>query len=359
MPCGLPILFRLPPPLTHGPKRRMRVAVPLLLLMLPACGSLSADDAKALSQYQSRAQTFWDGARFADDTPALKKKLEQCLDQAERGLAIDSDNYKLLTIKGMVKLRQSNIGGANSVRDLNEAEALFARVYLTRKPVRHQSDLLLGYSMALEAQGLRNLSEAKRLQDQAAKGISTEGELDKGKATEHDKIGRDKLLQARSVLAALETRGDLMRICYFHQMQVAAALNEKDETVALGEKYLKATDRAKKSLRDEIEKTTVLPYEKEQGENLRQMQREEIDVRAMLAEMHYLNKEFDKALIHLQEILKMDPSRKVDYFNRGRCLRELGRNEEAKADFRKFLATSDLPPGNPKMTEAVRALESQ
>jgi len=245
------------------------------------------------------------------------------------------------------------------VRELNEAEALFARVYETRSPGRHQSDLLLGYAMALEAQGLRNLGEAQRLNAEAAKAGASDASIKKGKAAEYEELGRSKYLaRAREVLAALETRGDLRRICYFHQMQVAAALGEKDATVALGKDYLKQSDKDQKAQQEVIAKTPNLAFEKEKREELKKMQREEIDVRAMLAELHYLRREFDKSLEHLQVILTMDPGRKVDYFNRGRCLRELGRSEEAKADFRKFLATSDLPPGDAKMTEAVRALES-
>lgn len=332
-----------------------------LLLLLPACGSLSREEAGRLAEYQERAAFFWEGAR-GGDPPLVRKKLDQCLDQAERGLAIDSDDYKLLSIKGMVLLRLSKLStGPARARTLGEAEALFERLYATRSPVQHLHQVLLGYAMTLQAQGMSNLEQARQLNDAASRSgaASSDALAKKAKATEHDSIGRSKLLMAREVLAALEQRGDLPRVCYFHQMQVAAALGEKDATVALGDKYLKASHKEQDSLRADIARTPSLQFERERGASLKDLQTDEIDVRSMLAELHYDRRQFDKALEHLQVILHMDPGRTADYYNRGRCLRELGQLEEAKADFRKFLATSDLPAGNPKMTEAVRALESQ
>jgi len=53
----------------------MRVSLPLILLLVPACGSLSGEEAQKLSRYQRQAQIFWEGAGYTDDLPVVRKKL--------------------------------------------------------------------------------------------------------------------------------------------------------------------------------------------------------------------------------------------------------------------------------------------
>jgi hypothetical protein len=59
----------------------------------------------------------------------------------------------------------------------------------------------------------------------------------------------------------------------------------------------------------------------------------------------------------LDRVLQIDPARSVDYYNRGRVLLELQRQSTAKDDFRKFLATTNLPADNQKVTFAMAALK--
>jgi tetratricopeptide (TPR) repeat protein len=325
----------------------MRLLPPFLCL-LSACGSLSGDAAQDLHRYQHNAQLYWDGG-----------KLDQAVDQIERGLAIAPDDYKLQSLKAMVLLRQSQAGGTAGERRLQESEATFQRVYATRSPARHERHVLLGYGMALQAQGTRNLIETQRLRDAAGRAgaNSAEGAAALARAAEHEAIGRSKLMQAREVLVALQTRGDLPRLASYHSMQIAAALGDHAATIAHGAAYLEASKRDQQWQQNEIARTSSIPYERERRLELQRLRQEELDTRTLLASLHHERGEFQKALEHLDVVLELDPGRSADYYNRGRCLRELGRVEAAKADFRRFLATSDLPAGNPKMTEAVRALE--
>jgi len=76
-----------------------------------------------------------------------------------------------------------------------------------------------------------------------------------------------------------------------------------------------------------------------------------------LAQMYYDEKAYEKSREMLDRVLKLDPSRSVDYYNRGRVLMALGEKALAKADFRKFLATTDLPTTSDKTTLALRALD--
>lgn len=338
----------------------MRLLPTLLCLTcaLVACRSFYGEEAENLARYQYNAQRYFDDAHNLVGSNLLAK-LDQAMDQVDRGLEIEPDDYKLLSLKATILLRQSKAGGGAGDRLLQEAETLFQEVYGTRSPSRHERHLLFNYTMALQAQGIRNLTETQRLREAAARGAPGSGDAaaNQARAAEHEAVGRSKLMQARDVLGVLHERGDLPRLVHFHSMQIAAALGDHAGTVAQGKAYLDAARADQQRLKDEIVRTPNVSFERVRRTDLQQLQREELEARTFLANLHYDRGEYEAALQHLDVVLELDPARSSDYYNRGRCLRALGRVEAAKADFRKFLATSDLPAGNPKMTDAVRALE--
>jgi tetratricopeptide (TPR) repeat protein len=79
-------------------------------------------------------------------------------------------------------------------------------------------------------------------------------------------------------------------------------------------------------------------------------------VRALVADWHFHRKEFTLALTHIDRALELDPTRSDNYYNRGRLHTEMQAWDLAKADFRRFLATSRLPATSPRMTRATKAL---
>jgi hypothetical protein len=48
----------------------------------------------------------------------------------------------------------------------------------------------------------------------------------------------------------------------------------------------------------------------------------------------------------------MDPTRSTDYYNRARAYEKLGRNEDARRDYEKFLGTTKLPNGDERVAHA-------
>ena len=90
-------------------------------------------------------------------------KLEQAMIQAERGLEIDPDDYKLNAIRGAILLRASE----DNPKLLDQATEQLAEVYDRRSPRRHEPYVLLYYGLAQQKQGLKNLGEAIRLEDRA------------------------------------------------------------------------------------------------------------------------------------------------------------------------------------------------
>lgn len=158
------------------------------------------------------------------------------------------------------------------------------------------------------------------------------------------------------MFAQLEERGELIRLANYHLVQVAAAQGDHQTMFRHADAYLKANAREQEWQRQEIARTANLAYERERRATLEQLRLEEIDLRELLANVRSNRKEYAEALPHLDAVLEADPGRWALYYERGVCRRALGRTDEAKADFRRFLATSTLPASHPKMTEAVQAL---
>src|SRR5262249_4289718 len=220
----------------------------------------------------------------------------------------------------------------------------FAAVYATRSPNRHAPHLLFYYALARQKQGMRLTNQAalaharnqdtKKLDDAAAAASTA----------------------AAGLLQSLPDRGEVKRLCHYHLMLLARLQNHTDEAIKQGNAYLEASKNDNATAQRELDRTTVLGYEHEKQNELEELRREEIDVHSFLAEMLYARKNYEQALSHVTEILRLDSTRSNDYWNRYRILRALDRIEESKDDLRKFLATTTLPPENPKVLEAAQVL---
>ncbi len=323
----------------------------LLSALLPvACSPLSQEEKNQLAECQQNAATYWGGGM-----------LDQCLGMAEKGLEIDPEDYKLSTLKGMVWLRQASDDRYTDEQEgrlLQKAEEQLATVYEWRSPSRHEGFLLLGYGMALQARGIRRMQDAIRDRD-AARSL---GERAKGhaerleRAEEAEAEGRETLGRARSVFDVLIERGDLMMLAHYHLMQVAAGLDQPDLVLTHGNQYLDAVRRFQEVNQSRIEASSTATFERELRKEQDRIRSQELDVRVFLAKTLYDQKNYAAAVVHLDAVLAANPSRTTDYFNRGRCLRELGQSDRAREDFRRFVATSNLPASNPRMVEAVQFL---
>jgi len=314
-----------------------------LLLLLCACSSLSSEQRNQLAMHQRNALHYYEGGR-----------LDQALAQIDRGLELDAGDYKLNAIKGAILLKTSGSSLGQDHRQLDEATALLERVYEERSPNRHEQYLLLPYALALQKQGRRHLGESLSLTDQATRAVD-KVPLQR-RAEDARQAATERLQRARAVLAVLIERGELLRLCHYHLLLIAQDLRDAPTFDAAAGQYLEqlAVDRA--STQRELDRTPVPGFEQELTRQLLAMRQEELDVRVLLAEHHYSQKNYEAALAMLDRVLEIDPARSVDYYNRGRVQLELQRTEAAKADFRKFLATTTLPDDSQKKTFALSAL---
>ena len=320
----------------------MRQLIPLLFLC--ACTSLSFEDREELANHQRNALHYFEGGR-----------LDQAMGQIERGLEIDPEDYRLRALRGTVLLKQSGSALSTDHQLLDQATEELASVYDMRSPYRHERYLLLNYALALQKQGRRRLGEELRLRGQASRATDA-AELQAQADDEHD-AGRELRVRARELLDVLVERGEVLRQAYNHQLQIAQDLGDDAAFAVAATAYLDQCKKDQDAIGAEISRTLVPAYEADQVRNRRAIQVEEFEVRGLIAEHHYNRKQFDDALVQLDRILELEPQRSVNYYNRARVLMELKRPDEAKADFRKFLATSTLPPSSDKVTLAMKALE--
>jgi tetratricopeptide (TPR) repeat protein len=311
-----------------------------LLFVFAACTALSPDERQQLASYQSNAQLYFDGG-----------KLDQALGMIQRGLELDPYDYKLRSLQGATLLRQSGppLGGDHS--KLDAALADLEQVYGWRAPERHDTHLLFFYALARQKQGLRLTAEAARQQGAARNSAAATGA-----AAATEASAQQEFAAAAEVLQIVLDRGEQLRLCHYHLMQIAALTHDADGVVRHGNAYLDAAGKEQALRRSNYERTTVLPYESEQKTALETLRDEEIQVRTFLANRLFDQKDYALALTHVDAVLALDPTRSANHYNRGRILRLLGRTEEAKADMRKFLATTTLPPDNPKVVDAVEIL---
>lgn len=311
-----------------------------LLLCAGACSSLSSEQHDQLVSHQQNAKYYLEGGQ-----------LDRSMDQIQRGLELDPDDYVLNSMLGALLLQRSGDASGSDHRELDKATAVLERIYETRSPNRHEPHLLFNYGLVQEKQGRRHLASALRLERQQVRGDSGGEDI----AREHE-LAKSLLTEARTLFGVLVDRGEQLRLAHYHLLLIAKTLGDDTAFDLESTEYFAAADKHQANVRKEIETTTTANWEADRLTLLRSLQAEELEVRSLVAEQEFGHKNYEKALGHLNRILDLEPQRSADYYNRGRVLLILGRSVEAKDDFRKFLATTTLPPGNEKKAFAQEAL---
>lgn len=313
-----------------------------LLLFLCGCTNLTIEQAQRLEICQRNAPLYFEGG-----------KLGQALIQVENGLEISPDDYKLNVIKGAVLLRASE----RDPKMLNQALEILERVYDWRSPNRHEPYELFYFGLARQKQGLRHLGNAIRLEDRASRAPDDKRHKDfESQAVEQRQMANGRLREADELLAHLVDRGELLRMTYNHRLQIARQLGDDELFHESAEAYLGQMTQEVQFVENELERTVIPDYEADKYKELLDLKAEELDVRALYADWHFHRKNFQAALDQMNIVLQLDPTRSDNYYNRGRVRIELNDTENAKDDFRYFLATSQLPASSAKKTFATKVL---
>lgn len=327
------------------PPLPMRRSV-LLLALLAACSSLSSEDQQRLADFQARALLYYD-----------RNHLVQALDQIDRGLEIEPDDYKLTSLKASVMLQLSGTTANTDQQKLDAATRLLEQVYAQRSSSRHEPHLLLSYGLALQKQGRRHLGETYRLAGDAARAKPDQKEELVQKVEQERELAKSLLNQAGEMFDVLIERGEVLRVAHNHRMQVARELGDTPRFIREAEAYFEQAKAAQDITQRRIEQTGDPIVEQEQLLWLQRLREEEMEVRGLLGQFYFEQKQYQAALTQMNRVLELDPTRFADYYNRGCVLDKLGRLDDAKADMRKFLADPTLPSTSDKATFAVQILQ--
>ena len=313
-----------------------------LLFLLCACTTISNEDADRLASAQRNATSYFQAG-----------KLNQTLLQVERGLDIDPDDYKLNVLKGASLLRLSELDATK----VDEATEILERVYEWRSPMRHEPYELFYLGLARQRQGLRSLAEAIRVEDRARRAPDKDrhealvAESKVARAT-----ARLQLEQANEVFDVLLDRGERLRLTHNHRMQVSRQLGDDEKFQESAKAFFEISAKEQEFVNEEVRRTNTPDYEAAQYAALKQLEQEEVEVRSFVADWCFRHQRYKEALEHMNRALRLDPTRSDNYYNRGCLYVELQEIDSAKADFRRFLATSQLPATSQKMTHATRIL---
>lgn len=340
-----------PAPIDHGARASPRLTGMLRILLIPllmltSCGmlGLTTEEQQALTSYQRNAKIYWGGG-----------DIDRALDQVRRGLELAPHNYQLHVIKANCLLRKSK----GDSRMLDAAIAAFDHVMTLRGVNSQGPQARLGYATAYTRRGVASLRERQQINSDAAR-LGLEGpELDV--QTAHgDKLALDAAADLKLAKVELERMidsGDYVLEAYFRLMQVSTWQGHHDEAIEMGGAYLERVTKLQDSIRENLQSTVYVEYERDLRIRLQNRLDEEIAVRAFLANLHYKSGRHALAVEQLNAVLTRNPRLHFEYYNRARSLLELGRTAEAKSDFERFLYSNNLPREHPQVKAALNALK--
>jgi tetratricopeptide (TPR) repeat protein len=348
----MPFLAGLRPRRTESFELRMPIR-PLgpvvLLLTLTSCGVLSAglstEDKARLANFQANAQDYYGNQRYG-----------QALEMVRKGLELDAENYMLLSLAGWCHLQRAERGGPTE--ELLTAEDYFERVERTRSLRDHAPHVLLGLATSKQRLGLENRRLADRLDNQVASGrlSKTEQTVQANQAAEHRQTAERCWRESIDLLEVLVEREDVLRIAHKLLMEVYVEIGDYEQAVHHGDLCLQRNLDEQEVKNAVIRETLVAAEEIKARKELQELEDQEIRVREALAEMHFRKDAFADAVAQLDAVLAKDPSESVHYYNRGRALQSLGRQDDARRDFEQFLRTTTLSSDDERVARAFEVV---
>lgn len=330
--------------------RNPSVVALAVLVALASCGTfgggLSQEDRDKLALYQSNAALYYEGKRY-----------DQALDMVRKGLDVEPDDYKLLSLGGWCYLQLSERDSERLV----EAESYFDRVYDQRSPDDHMPHALLGYAATKQRLGKEHMriAEALRKEIETRELTSTQKQVRESSADEHERRARSYWNEAIRILDELVAREDLLRFAHKLLMETYVELGQYDNAVEQGNLCLQRNQDEQEIENTTIRETRSVTAEREARARLQDLIDQEERVRAALAEMHFRKGNYVLAVEQLDHLLSMDPTRSTDYYNRGVALERLGRLEEARRNFEKFLGTTTLPSDDDRVAHAFESTQDR
>ena len=316
---------------------RRRPLLALGLLLAASCSGLDPEEEQRVEDYLNRAIRYYDAGDLA--------RAEQ---QARLGLELDPENGELYHVLGRTLLRREEL------KLVARAKAPLEKAYELKPDYRtawslgefhlRYAEFLLGSVVLLEDR----IPPLELRGDQA-------GVEDLRRRAEHQRRVADEHLHEAlellsSSLAEAQDQPYVLRLlanCQSHLGRDAEALQTLDTLI----QNLIASRRFKNqqlALQD-LSVAEELMWRRVLETDIRM----EIEAHGLAAAIHKRNQNYAAAIEHLDEILKLDPERVPEYFNRGMCHYWLGQIGRAVADMQTFIRKTSLSMDSEEVSRAL------
>ncbi len=315
----------------------------LPLFLLGGCGIFGGTSAKEerLSGFFSRAKGYYQNDR-----------LQQALDQVDRGLELSPGDPKFLTLKGFIFLKYAR-------RDpsfYDDALALFRKAASGGLFSSGLTRAKLGLGLALLGRGIKERDYASNLEKALLEGSipASRREEARKKVPRMRDFARKDFKEAESAFEAVLGEEPRNILALYSLALVKVALDKKEEGLKLIERYIRVAAARRRQILDRDLKITL----SKEGEDrlwkeLRTIESREKECRGLAANLLYKLGRYKDALKELDTLLKLDPNRVNEYFNRARVHAKLGQVQDAVKDYQTFVGRSLLPREDPRIKEAV------
>jgi Tfp pilus assembly protein PilF len=311
--------------------------------LLAGCTGVSSDEAPVLSLYLENAAEYYDGGDFA-----------RAYQQWGKALELDSANEK-------ARLGQTyalyQLGRVNAVEAINGplTEAT-ERVDKQRTEDFDKDQWKVELVAALIHERWCDLYDRKirKIGFDVEKGVPADTkqlEIAKSELARHLQLSEQAF---KNVLAGSEREPRDRLTCWLGLATIAAWKEDLDASLKYAQLYVDQAIRSKKLWKDSAER-----YPKEApifDAKFKGAEMQEADLRELMGAVLVRQGRLDEAETQIEMVVKMFPRRASAYFNRGVLLEARNEDDRARADFKKFLAYTDLPETDPMILEATKHL---
>lgn len=335
----------------------------LSLAALPACtifGGLSEEDLKHVNQHRAGTVKYFNARQY-----------EKAISQAEKGLVIKPDDYRLLGPLAWSYLQLSLRDTSENERFLKLAEVAFADVIDQRSIENHDPRNVFGYAIAQHNWARVEQNRADIWRREADKEPDRDKKRNKiARAEEHERKADSKDQSAKryflNVASGSFAEPSNQREAYKYLMAIEYRHGNHTKAIAYGAKALTKNAAELEIWEAEYARTQFAEREPIIRAELANLKADELKVRSRLAAYYQelalrpknadFKKDYGAAVVHLNVILAARPNSSEDYYLRAVCYRALGKHQAAHQDFQLFLRLGNLSKEHKAVKDAQKYL---
>jgi len=318
------------------------LAAVLAASSLAGCGGVSSDNQAVMSLYLENAAEYYDGGDF-----------QRAFQQWGKALEIDSGNEKARLGQTMALYQLGRVNSVEAIKPLTDATQ---RVNELRNDDFDKDQWKIELAVALIHQRWCDLFNRKirKIELDQEKGVPPDTkQLESSKHEFAKNLGIAE--QAfKNVLAGAEREPRDRLTCWLGLAMICAWKDDLKGSLEYAQLYVDQAIRSEKLWKDSGER-----YPKEKvifDAKLKGAQMQEADLRELMGAVLVRLGRLDEAEKEINLVITMFPRRASAYMNRGILLEARKEDDLARADFKKFLAYTDLPETDPMILEATKYL---